>query len=277
MDDLTQGRFIDQIVEDVGVNVATGLLNPVVSSSPATAAANTITAVGAATPALTLINDNPGILTGANLILANATSGADPANVPGITYKKDGTNRWYLGLDVQAGTQGDFAIFHNWPADPTKSRDVIYITDEEHPKVSLNGDRNSPAWLSIYGTATGAPVNRVGLNIGLVAGQTSPIIEAGIAGGLATPTFELLANPAIRMEKSNYNFGVGDAAGDRGTLYVNSSGDLKYVSPSGTAKVTTIGPSAPATVAGSRGGNAALADLLTKLATLGFIVDGTTA
>lgn len=33
----------------------------------------------------------------------------------------------------------------------------------------------------------------------------------------------------------------------------------------------------PPTVTGSRGGNAALASLLTKLALLGIIVDGTTA
>lgn len=254
---------------------AAQLPSSVVSRSPATAAANTVTAVGASTPALTLVTDNPNTLDGANLILANATAGANPANTPGITYKKDGTSRWNLGLDVQAGTQGDFAFFHNWVAVPGSSRDVLYITDEEFPKVAINGDRNSPGTLTIYSPA-GAPVSRAAMHFGLPAGQTGALLFLTVTGRSDT-VLEFAPNPAIRMLKSDYNFGSGDAASNRGTLYVNSAGDLKYVSPSGTAKVTTIGPSAPATVAGSRGGNAALADLLTKLATLGYIVDGTTA
>lgn len=41
------------------------------------------------------------------------------------------------------------------------------------------------------------------------------------------------------------------------------------------AQIASISPT-PLTVSGSRGGNAALADLLTQLAALGLIVDGTT-
>ena len=55
----------------------------------------------------------------------------------------------------------------------------------------------------------------------------------------------------------NGNVNLGDASTDV----------IKFFGGTGSAKPT---------IAGSRGANAALADLLTKLATMGLIVDGTT-
>lgn len=62
------------------------------------------------------------------------------------------------------------------------------------------------------------------------------------------------------------------------------TGALQIRSPSGSARITaaTVGlaffgsaPIAKPTITGSRGGNAALADLLTKLASYGLLIDGT--
>lgn len=59
-------------------------------------------------------------------------------------------------------------------------------------------------------------------------------------------------------------------------FYVNGNTRLGSAAGDTIGFYTTAG-TAQQTVTGSRGGNAALADLLTKLATLGLIVDGTTA
>jgi hypothetical protein len=55
-------------------------------------------------------------------------------------------------------------------------------------------------------------------------------------------------------------------------LVIKSTGEAEF---SGPLAVNGATAAAKPTVSGSRGGNAALADLLTKLAAMGFIVDGT--
>jgi hypothetical protein len=74
---------------------------------------------------------------------------------------------------------------------------------------------------------------------------------------------------------------------DSGQVLVNSAtGQTSSLRGAGTVQLSfnntglglyTATPVAQQTVTGSRGGNAALADLITKLATLGAIVDGTSA
>jgi len=71
--------------------------------------------------------------------------------------------------------------------------------------------------------------------------------------------------------KSRVTLSAFDAAGTREGLRVEASGSAPMISVYGANAV------AKQTVTGSRGGNAALADLLTKLANLGFITDSTTA
>lgn len=70
--------------------------------------------------------------------------------------------------------------------------------------------------------------------------------------------------------KARVVWNVYDTAA-REALRIEASGTAAMVGFYGTAAV------AQQTVTGSRGGNAALADLLTKLATLGLIVDGSSA
>ena len=75
----------------------------------------------------------------------------------------------------------------------------------------------------------------------------------------------LLATPGLRvLFASGYSLTWGGGTGQIG----GSSDTLKFFGGTGSTK-----PS----ITGSRGGNAALADLLTKLATLGLITDSTTA
>jgi hypothetical protein len=74
---------------------------------------------------------------------------------------------------------------------------------------------------------------------------------------------------ATTIPATNPNSG---AAG--GVFLYGDSNSLKVRTPSGN--IVMIAPNTPPTVTGSRGGNAALASLLTTLAGLGLITDGTT-
>ena len=75
---------------------------------------------------------------------------------------------------------------------------------------------------------------------------------------------------AATVPSSNPNSGTA------GGVFLYGEGDSwKARTPSGN--IVTMAPNTPPTVTGSRGGNAALASLLTALASLGLIVDGTSA
>ena len=90
------------------------------------------------------------------------------------------------------------------------------------------------------------------------SGNTSTWSAMGISGATATD-FAVSA-----LTTGNLNLRVGS-----GSVSVGGSGDkIDFYGGTGTAKQT---------VTGSRGGNAALADLLTKLANVGLITDSTTA
>lgn len=56
-----------------------------------------------------------------------------------------------------------------------------------------------------------------------------------------------------------------------------NKGKLLVCPETGNAFVSPVAGSSPTSITGSRGGNAALATLLTELASLGIIVDNTTA
>lgn len=111
-------------------------------------------AAGAEGTALTLLADTPGEV-GATLRLGNITAGANPADTAGLKLAKDGSDRWELGIDHQAGTQGDFNVYS-----VTAQKDVIYITDTAEPGVGIGGiDRPSSggAQLRINNLSTARP------------------------------------------------------------------------------------------------------------------------
>lgn len=80
--------------------------------------------------------------------------------------------------------------------------------------------------------------------------------------------------PAGTMPIGNATFAL-TLTGAVGSALVGTSNCLRW--DTNKLGLYNASPVAQQTVTGSRGGNAALADLLTKLATLGAIVDGTTA
>lgn len=128
-------------------------------------------------------------------------------------------------------------------------------------------------------TAGGATISAGGLSVvGSITGDTNVILAN--TGG-ATPGYGVkdtggTARNIGRINSSD-NMVIGDA-GLSGTMVLRAATTGVQLGEA-AAKVSIYGatPVAKQTVTGSRGGNAALADLLTKLATWGAITDGTTA
>lgn len=103
-------------------------------------------------------------------------------------------------------------------------------------------------------------------NIIKVGGTSAgdPILDFSIVGGalwrIGTDNSD---NDIFKINSGAFGAGTGD-------LQLTTAGNLKVAG-------TLIANGAAADVSGSRGGNAALADLLTELATIGLIVDSTSA
>lgn len=135
------------------------------------------------------------------------------------------------------------------------------------------------------GAATGA----------VAAGNGGPAGAVGGTGGAGTATGAAGDGGNINIEGGLAGTDGGGGGGDGGDVLINGGN----ASGGGTDGSVTIGatntdsvsiasgsnslgfhgatPVTQQTITGSRGGNAALADLLTKLATLGLIIDGTSA
>lgn len=77
----------------------------------------------------------------------------------------------------------------------------------------------------------------------------------------------------MRMDAPNMgNFSIYGVAQNKNIMSFRSDASM----PSGIG-FHGANPKAPPTITGSRGGNVALANLLTQLASYGLIIDGTTA
>jgi len=102
------------------------------------------------------------------------------------------------------------------------------------------------------------------------------------AGVTATNTYSLHAKDKVKIEDNgSSNFGLLEATPNDFEISNNGSGSVKILSDF-EHEGTLLGfyntsPVAKPTVTGSRGGNAALADFLTQMATLGLITDSTVA
>lgn len=173
-------------------------------------------------------NDDAG-----SIVLDNRTRGASPAQVPAINLKKDGVFRWQLGIDTTPGSQGDFDLYHYYASQPSASCDVLYITDELNPKVSINGDRYAPGTLTVYNT-TDRPV----LVVEGVSGQGSDLAQFWRAGDPA-PTFAVGATGILRVVNSRYTPHSSDAPANAGLLY-SLNGQLTWLSANGA--ITTLAP-----------------------------------
>jgi hypothetical protein len=180
-----------------------------------------------------IVADGSGGHDTSNLVLDNRTVGASPAQVATISYKKDGVERWEVGFDQTAGSQGDFDIFHYWHADPSKGRDVLYLTDEAYPKVSINGDRYTDGTFTIYSYAdrptavvNGAPGQSADLSQWKRAGESGPVFAIGTVG-------------TLRIAHSKYVPRAPDAPTGAGFLS-SAAGQLTWLSADGSS--TTLGP-----------------------------------
>jgi hypothetical protein len=136
--------------------------------------------------------------------------------------------------------------------------------------------------------STGAPLTVQGANN--TGGSTSFGGLLTLAGGDGTNATGGVTGGATVVRGGDATGGSGTRNGGNLTLRSGSgataNGVLDLQTGAGTSRVkindTGIGffnatPAAQPTVTGSRGGNAALADLLTDLATLGLIMDGSSA
>jgi hypothetical protein len=130
--------------------------------------------------------------------------------------------------------------------------------------------------------------------IGSTTPNTGRFTTVGV--GTATPTYRFVVSNSGAQGIELDSDGAAYGAGTTGILSYNRSGSA-YVAlnidglavnmrASGTVRLTVDGtgigffgttPAAKQTVTGSRGGNAALASLLTALSTAGLITDSTTA
>lgn len=145
------------------------------------------------------------------------------------------------------------------------------------PPPPINSDPGSYAWndwyvkLQKYVSVSGVPwsaVDKTGSNITDVASRKHNDLQS-IAGGLS----------------GEYNH-LSNAEYGKITYLANVTSDIQAQinlkapkdSPAFTTAVGFNGsaPVSKPTITGSRGGNVALADLLTKLASYGLITDGTT-
>jgi hypothetical protein len=101
---------------------------------------------------------------------------------------------------------------------------------------------------------------------------------AGGVGGACTVRGGDSTGASGTRTGGNCTMRPGSGASGNGVLDLQNGAGISRVKVNDTGiGFYAAAPVAQATVTGSRGGNAALADLLTKLANLGLIVDGTSA
>lgn len=105
----------------------------------------------------------------------------------------------------------------------------------------------------------------IGNSIDGQAGSTAP----AMLNELSTST-----NPVFAPQKNAPAYGLGGAAGE--VSLIGNSLEVLTVG-NNTLSFFASAPAAQQDITGSRGGNAALADFLTKMATVGLITDSTTA
>lgn len=257
--------------------------------------------------ALNVINDNPAsstqYLTGhesarGTLKIAHLNPG------PGVA---DDANAAAISIDLQRNGIGGTAsqgIFLTATEGPTTGS-LISLRNNSTPvieELAIRADGKTGVRLPVGNTPQGSLEVRqfatgdIGLVVQGVASATVPIAQVKNSGG--TATFEVGSSGAIVTRATTFftgNLQLGSTSPDfggagtaiismkdattapttnptAGVIIYSQGGFLKSRDASGNVINLT-----KQTVTGSRGGNAALASLLTGLATMGLITDSTTA
>lgn len=180
---------------------------------------------------LKIVGDGAEGTTG-TLILENRTAGATPAQAPTLILNKDGTSRWALGIDQTPGVQSDFNLYH-FHSDPSQGRDVLFLTDEMYPKVSINCDRYSAAAFTVNNL-----VDRPTMHAGGAPGQTADMLQFKRHGDPSV-VFAIGAVGTLRLANAAYVPRRSDAPHGAGFL-TNAAGQLTWLSSDGS--ITTLGP-----------------------------------
>jgi hypothetical protein len=234
-------------------------------------------------------------------VIARQTSTAPPSPRVASTLAAANTGYTFSYYEV-AGTYG-YNIYRSTANDPNTADKIdfvaasvqvnpsrtIYTPDGVEPEVSQATQRtytDNPGVTSYYWVA---PVNQAGNEGTRIAMQGATVPTPGTGSGIqslntlssSSQTFAVGTSGtdfAISSAGSTHTFNLPSAsAANRGAVTTAAqtfagdktfNGNIGFYGTSAVAKVT---------VTGSRGGNAALADLLTKLASTGMLTDSTTA
>lgn len=190
------------------------------------------------------------------------------------------TNSWNPAVAATTITADDW---NELRADLTQALTTSIATDGQSPTTaripfsagvsSSSGSVSSPAYTAISDTASGLyfpASNQVALAAAGVAGLTLTSTTCTVPIAL-TVTGALSANGGVTTTTLTAS-GAGSIAGaftaSDNAKVAGSGKTLGFYGANGTTKPT---------ISGSRGGNAALASLITALANLGICTDGTSA
>lgn len=153
------------------------------------------------------------------------------------------------------------------------------------PRTGFNSQINAIA-TNVVVTAAGAvtvttPTFSIsgGLNVndsGATAGQVLASDNIGVNGAIALNSSVRIAAKGTGTSSSTYTFGAYDS-GNTVLFYVRDDGGILLSKSGGLVGFYGTSPASKQTVTGSRGGNAALASLLTALANIGLITNSSSA
>lgn len=171
---------------------------------------------------------------------------------------------WFVGCGTGgAGDSMKFRLF-----DLTAGADRINV--DTSGRVIINSSQSGTATLDLYSTAAATPVTR----IRGATSQSARLMElwqvSSVQAREAGAIDAVWVDNTDASRKARVVFSAFDTA-EREFMRGEADGSNPMIGFLGSAAT------AKETVSGSRGGNAALADLLTKLATKGLITDGSSA
>jgi hypothetical protein len=163
-----------------------------------------------------------------SLLLDNRTPGESAT----IFFNKDHLARWHVGIDGTPGPEGDFNLFHHGSGSQGGAN-VLYMTNEQYPKVSINGDRYTPGTFTLYNLT-----DRPALFVEGAQSQGTDIAQFK-SGADAIPVFTIGSAGLFKLLNSTYTPGPSDAPTGGGFLY-NRSGQLSWLS--GDGSIVTLAP-----------------------------------
>lgn len=162
----------------------------------------------------------------------------------------------------------------------------MVVSSKINPNFPIPGiDQSSRGFRDNFATIKEEIENIQAKNIQLIGSLMSDPIQVGsTASDIVIPVVVNLAN--VQAAGSNlsvqYNFNNlitgSEMYYNAGKVGINTNSPLVELDVQGNASVSgTLSIGTVPTITGSRGGNAALASLLTALAAMGLIIDGTSA